>query len=776
MSYTIINVLGLALGLSCAIIIFAIVRHHLSFDQFHAERERIYRLVTEQHRDQISYQASVPNRLGKVFREDYTFAEMVGRIATFNDVTIALGQEDGMKKFKEHEAAFAEVEFFEIFNYPLSQGDFRTALKESNSAIITETIAKKYFGNDNAIGKSFRLDNKVDFIVTGVLKPLPENTDLKTEIFFSYSTLKSFNEWFASDDSWGGISSQMKCFVRLQPGVSTAEVEAVFPAYVKKFRQNSKNVHHYKLQPLAEVHFDAKYNGAMEKSYLWVLSAIGFFLLLTACVNFVNLATAQATYRSKEVGIRKVLGSLRKQLFWQFMLETGFITFISTLLALAIANAALPLVSNWLKSSIGAEVFTQWPLISFVVALFVSVTILSGIYPGLILAGFKPVTALKGKLGGQYKRGINTRRSLIVTQFSITQLLVIALIVIVSQIGYIKQTDLGFDKDAIVMIPTGTQDEKMTTLKNQYNEIPGVEKVSLCFTAPSAGWSWSTSFKYDNRAEDEAFSIDFKGGDENYLSTFNLELVAGRNVEPSDSAREFIVNETFVRKMSVQKPEDILGYSIASNDMKGPIIGVVKDFHDQSLHQEIKPVFISTEKAKYNYYAVKLNRENMKSALAGLESSWSKMYPAELYDYAFLDQSIAEYYETEETMPKLIQAFAAIAILIGCMGLFGMVSFMATNKTKEIGIRKVLGGSVVQMIWIFGKEISTLILISFLFAAPVSWWLMNRWLENFEYKVNFGAWIFIAAISVTGLIAIFTVGYHAVRAAAMNPVDSLRTE
>ena len=451
-SYTFINVLGLALGLSCAIIIFAIVRHHLSFDNFHAESERIYRLVTEQHRDQISYQASVPNPLGKVFREDYTFAEKAGRICSFHEVTISFGEEGALKKFKEDEVAFAEVEFFEIFNYPLSEGDLRTALKESNSAIITETVAKKYFGDDSAVGKSFRLDNKIDFIVTGVLKPLPDNTDLKTGIFFSYSTLKSYNEWFASDDSWGGISSQMQCFVRLRPGVSTAEVEAVFPAYVKKFRQNSKNVHHYKLQPLAEVHFDAKYNGVMEKKYLWVLSAIGFFLLLTACVNFVNLATAQATYRAREVGIRKVLGSLRKQLFWQFMLETGFITLISMLLALAIANAALPLVSNWLKSSIGTGVFTQWQLIAFVVALFVTVTIFSGIYPGFILAGFKPVTALKGKLSARYNNGVNTRRSLIVTQFSISQLLVIALIVIVYQIRYIKQTDLGFDKDAIVMV------------------------------------------------------------------------------------------------------------------------------------------------------------------------------------------------------------------------------------------------------------------------------------------------------------------------------------
>ncbi|MBI1767259.1 MAG: ABC transporter permease [Bacteroidetes bacterium] len=776
-SYTLINVLGLALGISCALIIFSVVKHHLTFDNFHPNSDRIYRFVTEQHRDQTSYQSSVPNPLGKVFREDYTFGEKVARICTFDELVITFELKGKEKKFKEAEVAFVESEFFDIFNYPLSQGNSQTALTEPNTAIITEKIAQKYFGDESAIGKLFRLD-KIEFKVTGILKDFSKNTDRRTEIYFSYSTLKDYNEWFASDDSWGGISSQMQCFVRLKPGITSSEVEQVLPAYVKKYRPTSKNVHHYKLQPLNDIHFNAQYGGVMEKRNLWVLSCIGFFLLITACVNFINLATAQAVNRSKEVGIRKVLGSVRRQLFWQFILETGIITLLAMVIAYTISHSALPYVSEWFTSPISTDVLFEWPLMLFMLLLFFLVTLVSGSYPGLILAGFKPVAALKGKLSHQHTGGFKIRRALIITQFSISQVLMIALIVIIYQMHYAKQSDLGFNKDAIVMVPIGSHDEKMNTLKHQLSGISGVEKISLCFTAPSASWSWSTSLRYENRAEEEGFSINFKGGDEHYLSTFDLGLVAGRNLLPSDTAREFLVNETFVKKLNLQSPDDILGTTIISGGgrMRGPVVGVVKDFHDQSFHQKINPIFISTVNDQYNYYALKVSSSNLQNTLAALEKSWSQMYPEKVYEYTFLDDQIAEFYETEDTVLKLIQAFSFIAILIGCMGLYGLVSFMAAQKTKEIGIRKVLGGSVSQILWIFGKEFSGLIIISFLLAAPASWWLMNGWLQNFQYRIDIGAWIFIIAISITFTIALLTVGFQSFKAALMNPVNSLKTE
>lgn len=777
-SYTLINVLGLALGLTCVIVIFTLVKFHLSFDDFHADTDRIYRMVTEQHRDQISYRYNVPNPLGKVFREDYTFTEKVARICTFDDQLITLEENGVVKKFKESEVAFAETEFFDIFNYPLTEGNKKSALSEPHTAIITERMAHKYFGDKNPINQLFRLDNRIDFKVTGVLKDLPANTDRKTEMYLSYASLKEFNEWYASEDSWGGITSSMQCFIRLKPGVSAAEVESVLPAYVKKYRPTSKNVHHYKLQPLNDVHFSAQYGGAMEKNNLWILSLIGGFLLFTACVNFVNLATAQAVNRSKEVGVRKVLGGVRSQLFWQFITETGLITLLATVIAFTLSNLVLPYVNEWFDAHLSLQSFTEISFIAFVIALLVSVTFFAGAYPGLILSGFKPVLALKGKRTQQRIGGFNVRRSLIVTQFAISQVLIIGLIVIIYQMNYAKQSDMGFNKETVVMIPMASKDEKSITLNNQLAQISGVEKISLCYDAPASRANWLTSFYLEGQAEEQAFPISFKGGDHQFLSTFEIELVAGRNLLPADSVREFVVNETFVKKLNLTSPEEVIGKTISVNggDWVAPIVGVVKDFHDRSFHEDIQAVFISTSREEYNYYAVKINSANVKNTLAELDKTWSAMYPDQIYEYTFLDEDIAAFYKTEERMMVLIQVFSFIAIFIGCMGLYGLVSFMALQKNKEIGIRKVLGSSVAQILWIFGKEFSGLLLIAFLIAAPAGGWVMSKWLQNFQYKIELNVWIFIAAITATSLIALITVGYQSLRAALTNPVKSLRSE
>jgi ABC-type antimicrobial peptide transport system permease subunit len=332
-SYALINVLGLALGISCAVLIFSLVNYHLSFDNFHNDSDRIYRCVTEEHRDQIDYEASVPPAFGKAFREDYTYSEKVARLCMQWDELITVENNGEIRKFNEL-ISFAEPEFFDIFNFPLLSGDPNKILVEPNTAIIGKGIAEKYFGREPAIGKTIRLGNKIDFVITGVLQDLPTNTDIQSEIYFSYSTMKQYSEWYAADDAWGGITSSIKTFTRLKPGVNPKEVESVLPAYVKKFRPNSKNVHHYKLQPLSEVHFDARYEGVMSKTKIWVLASIGALLILTASLNFINLATAQATTRSREVGVRKSLGSARSQLFWQYTIETGLIVLIASLMAL----------------------------------------------------------------------------------------------------------------------------------------------------------------------------------------------------------------------------------------------------------------------------------------------------------------------------------------------------------------------------------------------------------------------------------------------------------
>ena len=779
-AYAMINILGLTLGITCGILIFKLVMHHLSFDNFHHDSGRIYRFVTEEHRDFIDYEASVPNPFGKAFRNDYTYGEKVARLATFEDELITVKFKDEKQMYKET-ISFVETDFFDIFNFPLLRGDFKKILNTPNTAILTESMAKKYFKNTDPINQTFKLNNEIEFKVAGILKDFPVNTDFKTKIYLSYLSLGDYSEWHASDDSWGGLSSVMQCYARLTPGSDPKEIEKLLPNYVKKYRAESKNVHHYKLQTLKDIHVNPLFGGTMPYSSIYALSLIGLFIIITACVNFINLATAQALNRSREVGIRKVLGSLRKQLFWQFIMETALITSLATLVAIELAIIFLPYVNDWFQSELTLNLFQDWQLVLFIPLLAGMVTFLAGSYPGLILAGFKPVQALKGKVSQHQIGGFNTRRALIVVQLAIAQVLIIGVIVVFSQMNYIKNADLGYAKDAIIMITMGSNANtpEAQTLKNKLNQIPAVEKISLCFSSPAGlNGNWGTNIRFQGRGEDEGFSISHKSADENYLSMFDLELVAGRNIHASDTVKEFLVNETLIRKLNLGSPGDILGKKIAVNGGRksAPVVGVIKDFHDQSFHRDIQPIYITTDARSYNVYALKINPKNMGSTVKALEKAFKSTYPEQLFEYQFLDEGVAKLYRSEETMFNLIQTFSFIAIFIGCLGLYGLVSFMALQKNKEIGIRKVLGGTIQHILWLFGKEFMRLILIAFVIASPIAWLMMNGWLQDFKFRVEIGAWMFMLAILISFGIAACTIGYKAIRAALINPVDVLKNE
>lgn len=780
--YSFINVTGLALSITCAIFIFSFVKYNLSFDNFHRNPDRIYRIVTELHRDVIAYRNNVPSPLGEFFRNDHTYGEKIARVFTERNALITLRNGDDLAKFEETEGiAFSETEFFDIFNFPLLQGDKENVLEEPNTAIITERVAKKYFGDKDAIGETFWLQNKLPFTVTGILKDLPANTDIKSEIFVSYNTLKAYDPWLASDtDGWGGIRDGMKCYTLLRPNTSVAKVEEVLSAYVKIYRPTSKNVHHYKLQPLADIHFNSNYGGAMAKSNLTIVFVIGLFLIITACVNFINLATAQALKRSKEVGVRKVLGSLRKQLFWQFIFETGIITFAGIVIAAMLSYTIFPFVNQFFGTQIPVNIFSDGSLALFIVGLGIVVTFFAGSYPGLVLAGFQPVAALKGKLSLQSVGSFNTRRTLIVVQFAISQVLIIGMVVITNQMRYTQQSDLGFDKDAIVLVAmaNGTTREQAKTMKTEIQRIPGVEKLSLCFTAPSSEDDWGNSIRFENSSEEVNFRTSIKSADADYISTFDLKLMAGRNIQPADTVREMIINEAMVRKLELKSAEDAIGKMITANggSMHAPIVGVVKDFHDKSFHEEISPVLITTYTNDYSNYAVKLNLAEAKSTIAAIEKLWLQQHPEQLFKYQFVDESIARFYESEKTTLKLIQIFSFIAIIIGCLGLYGLVSFMVSQKTKEIGIRKVLGGTAAHIAWIFGQEFTRLIVVAFLIAAPIGWWFMNDWLQDFKFHTTIGLSTFMLAIGCSLVVAAATVCYQVIRTALANPVKSLRIE
>jgi putative ABC transport system permease protein len=777
-AYTTINVVGLTLGIAAAILIFTILSYQLSFDTFHPNKDRIYRIVTEFHDQRTDYAAAVPQPLGKAFRNDYTFAEATARVVSYRNMLISLPEEKEVKKFIEDKGvAFTEPAFFDIFDFPLLEGDKLNALLHPNSALITRSIAQKYFGNTSAIGKRIRLDNRIDFTVTGILKDLPGNTDRKQEIYLSYDNLKDQNSWFASDSSWGNVYTGSMCFVRLKPSVTAAQVDKAFPGFVAKYlKGDDLKVEQFRLQPLSDMHFDTRYDGYFDRKYSGALFFIGIFLILIACVNFINMATAQALNRAREVGVRKVLGSLRNQLFWQFIAETALITGLAGALAFGLALLALPALNQLTMAQMSIRLFSNWQLPTFLALTLAVIIFLSGSYPGLVLARFQPVLALKSKLSQAHVGGFSLRRILVISQFAIAQLLIIAMIIIGYQMHYSMNADMGFQKESIVTLPLPSADlVKMHSLRERLASLSGVEKISLNMQPPASRRNQTTGVNYENRTESEHWSVNMKPADDQYISTFGLKLIAGRNLYPSDTIREYMVNETFAKKLGIS-PQNILGKTITIDDAKAPIVGVVNDFHNYSLHSDIDAVCITSNYYRYQSCSMRIDPRHVRDVLAAAEKIWNNTYPDYLYSYTFLDERIADFYSLDNILLTLIEVFAGIAIFISCLGLYGLVSFMAVRKTKEIGIRKVLGAGIIQILWLFGKEFSRLILIAFIIAAPIGWWATHSYLQDFKYHIRVGPLIFLAAIGFTFVIAALTVGYRSLRAALANPVKNLRTE
>ena len=779
-AYTAINVFGLTLSITAAILIFTLVNYQLSFDTFHPNKDRIYRIVTDiQDEGALAHLPCVPQPLGKAFRNDYTFAEQTARVVAYRNVLVSLPAEKEIKRFEEEKGvAFAEASFFHIFDFPLAQGDPATAMANPHSAVITEALAKKYFGRTDVVGKTLRINNTTDFSITGVLHNLPPNTDRKQEIYLSYDNLRDWNSRFASDSNWTNLYTASQCFTLLKPGVDPAAVDKAFPGFAAKYyKPEDAKDYVFHLQPLTDIHTNTAYDGYFDLKYSWALLLIGIFLLATACMNFINMATAQALNRSKEVGIRKVLGSLPNQLFWQFIAETALITLSAGIIAWFVALSALPFLNQLTNSQMNIGLLLTGRTIAFIIGTLILVVFAAGSYPGLILARFQPILALKSKLSQANIGGFSLRRILITSQFAISQVLIIGMIVVAWQMHYSMNLDLGFNKDAIVSLPIPTTDvTKMHTLRDRLGTIPGVENLSLCFQPPASRHSQNTDLTFDNRTKPERWSINIKSGDDHYLSTFGLKLVAGRNLYPADTTREYLVNETFVKKIGLSSPDKALGKLLTVNDLTAPIVGVVKDFHDYSLRQDIDAVCITPAARSYQVCSIKADPRKIRAILGAAQTIWTQNYPDYVYSYTFLDERIADFYFLDNILLTLVEVFAGIAILISCLGLYGLVSFMALRKTREIGIRKVLGAGIGQVCWLFGKEFTRLLLIAFAIAAPLAWAAAHAYLKDFKYGIRPGPGLFLIGLLCSFFIAGVAVGYRSLQAAIANPIKSLRTD
>lgn len=792
-----LNVFGLALGIGCALVIYRVITYELSYDRHHQNFEHIYRVTRAyQQPDEVERGSGVPHPVGTALQEDFSFIDEVVRVDYQYGAIVASWDGDvQMKRLNEEGGiAFANPEFFNVFTFPSISGDLGKGVEELNSAVISDSWAKKYFevSDDNladVIGKTVTVNSKLRVTMKGIFQSPPENSDFPFQLIIHYHNLKDSNDYYEDGARWNSTSSSTNVYVLLKDEATKEQLLSSFPELIKKYYDEDETAKlNFGLQPLAEVHFDDEYENygsrTMDMRLLMALGVVGIFLIVTACINFTNLATAQAVKRSKEIGIRKVMGGHRGQLLFQFYSETFIITLIASLLSLAVAELFLIQLQDILGYRLSINFGENPDLIFFLLGAIFTVTLLAGFYPSMILSKMNPVLAIKNKItSDKHTGGLSLRRALVVIQFAISQALIIGTIVVLMQIRFIQSQPLGFEQNAILTSYIPVQDPRqIETLRNRLLAVSGVESVTFCLGTPIAGNNSNSNFSYPDGGVTENYNANFKIADESYIDFFDLELLAGRSIRPSDSLKAVVINEQVMKVLGFENPADAIGANIITGfGGEKSIVGVVKDFHIFSLHSGLRPVMIVYYPKGFYQMAVKLSTtgdavKKLDNAIAGVDQIWSETYPDFIFDYEFLDESIAERYETEKNLSKLFLIFSGIAIFIGGLGLYGLISFLANQRTKEIGVRKVLGASLAEIVMIFSKETVVLLGVAFVIAAPLTYWVMDNWLQDFEYHIPFSALIFVVAILVSLVIALASTGYRSVLAARVNPVESLRSE
>lgn len=785
--FSFINISGLAVGIAASLILFMVVNYELSYERFQTNYNRIYHIVTQNrfstgttYNPGIAYPALDALRASMPDVQFAAFNNING-----SQVAISEALSEGSKKFIESNGIlFCEPQFFTVFNsYHWLDGN-ASSLQQPNNVVLSKSTAEKYFGKwQTAVGKTIKIDNVITAKVSGILQDVPKNTDLPLNVLISFPTLKAHRELYNYNDYWGSVGSSHQIFMLLPKGVTEADMNKRLLQWGQvHYPKNNTSAASNFLQPLSNMHFDTRFSlfgtTPVSRSKLWILSIIGFVVIIMACINFINLSTAQAVNRSKEVGIRKVLGSHRNNLFFQMMGETAMIVCIAVLIALLLAQAALPYVKHIASIEENLSLFTL-PTLTLLVLLTFFVTLLAGLYPAFVLSRFNPITAIRNKLSAKQSGGVALRRGLVITQFAISQVLIIATIVAVSQMNFINNADLGFNKNGVLVL-WGSNDSlsllKQPSFKQELLHLPGVQATSFNSDPPSSDNSWSTNFAY-NHLPDENYQVYLKFGDADYLKTYGMHLLAGRNIVPTDTLREVLVNETLAKKLSPKHPEDVIGKPIKLGDGNwNTITGMVQDFKAASLRDEIHPMLIGSNRKYYYSNAIKLRTNNLSATQQQIQNLWNKTFPEYAYNAQFFDDTINEFYKQESQLSLLYKIFAGLAIFISCLGLYGLVSFMAVQKTKEVGIRKVLGAGIGNIVYIFSKEFTLLIITAFAIAAPLAWYISNSWLDRFAYRIHMQVWTFLLAVVLSIVIAWITVGYKAVRASLANPVKSLRTE
>ena len=788
--YTAINLIGLALGLMAGILIMLYVLDELSYDHFHSKRDRIFRVETQMYSNKSTGDSGSMETngtpIGNVLRKDFPEVEAV--LYTRNGSFLMVNHEGKRIPERIH---FASPEFFDIFSFELKRGNPKKALNDPYSVVITEDMEKKYFPGQDALNKTLIVNDSMHFIVTGVMRNIPSNSHIQLDMLMSFSSYTDvINRSFSYDNGWGNIN--VRNYVLLKEGTDA-----------KAFATKAKNIYrdhaagmlkdwgveaNVVFAPLPTLYLTAKNGnglgplGSMERLYL--VSGISMFVILLACINFINLSTARAVYRAKEVGLRKVVGSTRSSLIHQFLSESLILTLIALIIAIAFSGMLLPLFNQLLNKNYDLSSLLDLDILLGIAILILLVTLLAGYYPAMIMSGMRPAEVLKGKLHTS-SRGVQLRRALVIFQFFISVSLLLGTFIVLNQLSYMQKQDLGFAKDEIFVVKADrvnpANPSAFETFKNELKSLAIVEEVTYTNSLPgNPGWVGQIAYP-EGRSGDEAISVEYMAIDEHYIRTLGLELLAGTGFEGDRKAElkgGLILNETAVSDFGWASPAEAVGKMITSPSgyPAGKVIGIVKDYHQFGLQQNIRPIAMAYDPRNSNVYAIRYQASNTQQLINQIEALWQKNFAGYDFNYFFLDQDFERQYQAEQRLAKVFGLFAVITIIIAMIGLLGLISFMVVSRTKEIGVRKVLGADVIHITSLLSKEFLVLVVIGNIIAFPIDWYFADQWLQTFANRNEINPMIFVITLTIAVAITLITISFQTVKAAMTDPVKSLRYE
>lgn len=790
--YSFINMVGLGIGISCCVLIFMFVQDELSYDQFNEKGDRIYRVIhnysaqneqsNSDSRENYWVWGNAP--VGPALELDFPEVEKVVRFSGRADILFTVGEETQ----QEDGIVFMDSTFFDVFTYEMLEGDPQNALVAPYSVVLSETTARKYFGDEAALGKTLKGSdvagraNAGDYTVTGVMKDMPSNSHLQ------FNTLLSLSTFYQSRpgifDAWGYVDTYTYFLVNDQ--FDRQAFEAKLPEFISR-RASEENGADYRIgiEPLKDVYLRSEVQrqpgDTASLSNIYVFSVIGFFILAIAIINFMNLSTARSMERAKEVGIRKSIGADKNSLIFQFLGESLVIVILSGLLAVLFVSLALP----WMNDLTGKELLVNrvlnWQTIPFFLGIVIMVGLLAGSYPALVLSSFRPVSILKG-INKSDAKGVNLRKGLVIFQFSLSIALIAGTIIVYNQMSHLLDKDMGFDKEQMLVVDYNYDDQVndvSSSLENELEKNPSISSVAFSRSVPGSYFpnAGTTIENPEGEMVQQGQAIFQVGLD--FIDHFNLELVAGRSYSrdyPSDSTSALVVNEAAAKQYGYANPADIVGKKFDQWGRSGEVIGVVKDFNYISLHNQVEPLTLPFEAYASRYMSLKLNTANLQATLAEIEGIWNELAPHRPFIYSFLDEDFNRQYESDFRFRQIFTSFSILAILIACLGLLGLATYTAEQRTKEIGIRKVLGADVGSIVGLLSKDFVKLVFVAILVATPLAWFGMNKWLEGFAYQVPIHWWVFLVSGMLAVAVALITISFQAIKAALMNPVKSLKSE